>query len=260
MKTTNKIKLGGLTGALLVSLFSANAFAAHPGYLDDQATGSVVRNSYNECWRTAYFDKAKDGLVECGDAEAKAAPAPVVAVPVKETLSLSAEVLFGFDKSTVTPEGKQALVDVANKIKSKGAKLQGVEVLGYTDYIGTEKYNMALSERRAAAVKNVLVEMGADPAKVREALMGGFAGSKILEVHGERMIKGTFDPGFRISLHQKDLNLALQGAKELGINLPNTSNAQQVFNTCQALGGGNWDHSALIKGLEHMANFSIRDK
>lgn len=129
MKTTNKIKLGGLTGALLVSLFSANAFAAHPGYLDDQATGSVVRNSYNECWRTAYFDKAKDGLVECGDAEAKAAPAPVVAVPVKETLSLSAEVLFGFDKSTVTPEGKQALVDVANKIKSKGAKLQGVEVL-----------------------------------------------------------------------------------------------------------------------------------
>ena len=172
MKTTNKIKLGGLTGALLVSLFSANAFAAHPGYLDDQATGSVVRNSYNECWRTAYFDKAKDGLVECGDAEAKAAPAPVVAVPVKETLSLSAEVLFGCDKSTVTPEGKQALVDVANKIKSKGAKLQGVEVLGYTDYIGTEKYNMALSERRAAAVKNVLVEMGADPAKITSAGRG----------------------------------------------------------------------------------------
>ena len=111
----------------------------------------------------------------------------------------------------------------------------------------------AVSEALLFAAKN-----GADPAKVREALMGGFASSKILEVHAERMIKGTFDPGFRISLHQKDLNLALQGAKELGINLPNTSNAQQVFSTCAAIGGANWDHSALIKGLEHMANFSIR--
>ncbi|MFK9084933.1 2-hydroxy-3-oxopropionate reductase [Pseudomonas neuropathica] len=113
----------------------------------------------------------------------------------------------------------------------------------------------AVAEALLFAAKN-----GADPAKVREALMGGFASSKILEVHGERMIKGTFDPGFRISLHQKDLNLALQGAKELNINLPNTANAQQVFSTCAAIGGSNWDHSALIKGLEHMANFSIRDK
>jgi 2-hydroxy-3-oxopropionate reductase len=113
----------------------------------------------------------------------------------------------------------------------------------------------AVGEALLFAAKN-----GADPAKVREALMGGFASSKILEVHGERMIKGTFDPGFRINLHQKDLNLALQGAKELGINLPNTANAQQAFSTCVALGGGNWDHSALIKGLEHMANFSIRDE
>jgi 2-hydroxy-3-oxopropionate reductase len=111
----------------------------------------------------------------------------------------------------------------------------------------------AVAEALLFAAKN-----GADPAKVREALMGGFAGSKILEVHGERMIKGTFDPGFRISLHQKDLNLALAGAKELGLNLPNTANAQQVFSTCAAIGGSNWDHSALIKGLEHMANFNIR--
>ena len=113
----------------------------------------------------------------------------------------------------------------------------------------------AVAEALVFAAKN-----GADPAKVREALMGGFASSKILEVHGERMIKGTFDPGFRISLHQKDLNLALAGARELGINLPNTASAQQVFSTCAAIGGSNWDHSALIKGLEHMANFSIRDK
>jgi len=113
----------------------------------------------------------------------------------------------------------------------------------------------AVAEALLFAAKN-----GADPAKVREALMGGFAGSKILEVHGERMIKGTFDPGFRINLHQKDLNLALTGARELGLNLPNTANAQQVFNTCEALGGSGWDHSALIKGLEHMSNFSIRKK
>ncbi len=111
----------------------------------------------------------------------------------------------------------------------------------------------AVAEALLFAAKN-----GADPARVREALMGGFAGSKILEVHGERMIKGTFNPGFRISLHQKDLNLALAGARELGLNLPNTANAQQVFSTCAAIGGSGWDHSALIKGLEHMANFSIR--
>lgn len=110
----------------------------------------------------------------------------------------------------------------------------------------------AVAEALVFAAKN-----GADPAKVREALMGGFASSKILEVHGERMIKRTFNPGFRIALHQKDLNLALAGAKELGLNLPNTANAQQVFSTCVALGGAEWDHSALVKGLEHMANFAI---
>lgn len=99
---------------------------------------------------------------------------------------------------------------------------------------------------------------GADPAKIREALMGGFASSKILEVHGERMVKGTFDPGFRISLHQKDLNLALEGARALQLNLPNTATAQELYNTCAALGGSNWDHSAMVKALEHLSNHSIR--
>jgi 2-hydroxy-3-oxopropionate reductase len=99
---------------------------------------------------------------------------------------------------------------------------------------------------------------GADPAKVREALMGGFASSKILEVHGERMIKGTFDPGFKIRLHQKDLNLALDGARQLQLNLPNTAGAQELFNTCAALGGSDWDHSAMVKALEHMGNHDIR--
>jgi 2-hydroxy-3-oxopropionate reductase len=98
---------------------------------------------------------------------------------------------------------------------------------------------------------------GADPAKVREALMGGFASSKILEVHGERMIKRTFDPGFRIALHQKDLNLALSSARELGVALPNTATAQELFNACQAHGGSGWDHSAMVKALEKLANFEV---
>ena len=98
---------------------------------------------------------------------------------------------------------------------------------------------------------------GADPAKVREALMGGFASSKILEVHGERMIKRTFDPGFRIELHQKDLNLALQSAKSLGISLPNTATAQELFNSCSAHGGAGWDHSAMVRALEVMADHDV---
>ena len=98
---------------------------------------------------------------------------------------------------------------------------------------------------------------GADPAKVREALMGGFAASKILEVHGERMIKRTFDPGFRIELHQKDLNLALQSARELGVSLPNTATAQELFNACAAAGGKGWDHSAMVRALEKLANHEV---
>jgi 2-hydroxy-3-oxopropionate reductase len=98
---------------------------------------------------------------------------------------------------------------------------------------------------------------GADPAKVRQALMGGFAASRILEVHGERMIKRTFDPGFRIELHQKDLSLALAGARAMGISLPNTATAQELFNSCAANGGAKWDHSALVKALERMANHEV---
>lgn len=98
---------------------------------------------------------------------------------------------------------------------------------------------------------------GADPAKVREALMGGFASSKILEVHGERMVKRTFDPGFRIELHQKDLNLALSGARSLSISLPNTATAQELFNSCAAHGGSSWDHSAMCRALEMMASHEI---
>ncbi len=100
-------------------------------------------------------------------------------------------------------------------------------------------------------------KMGADPARVRQALMGGFASSRVLEVHGERMVKRTFDPGFRIELHQKDLNLALSSARAAGLALPNTATAQELFNACAAHGGKAWDHSAMVRALELLANHEV---
>ena len=94
-------------------------------------------------------------------------------------------------------------------------------------------------------------------AKVRQALMGGFAASRILEVHGERMVKRTFAPGFRIGLHQKDLNLALAGARALGVALPQTAGAAQLMQACAANGMQDLDHSALVRALELMANHTV---
>jgi 2-hydroxy-3-oxopropionate reductase len=113
------------------------------------------------------------------------------------------------------------------------------------------------------AVAEALVfasKMGADPAKVRSALMGGFASSRVLEVHGERMIRRTFDPGFRVELHQKDLGLALSNARQAGVSLPNTATAQELFNACAARGGKAWDHSALVRALEALANHEVGGK
>jgi 2-hydroxy-3-oxopropionate reductase len=98
---------------------------------------------------------------------------------------------------------------------------------------------------------------GADPAKVRSALLGGFAQSRILELHGERMIKRTFQPGFRICLHQKDLNLALESARKMGLSLPNTATAQELFNAMAAHGGSDLDHSAMVQALERLANHTV---
>jgi 2-hydroxy-3-oxopropionate reductase len=90
--------------------------------------------------------------------------------------------------------------------------------------------------------------------------MGGFAASRVLEVHGERMVRRTFEPGFRIQLHQKDLNLALVAARQLGVALPNTATTQELFNACAAHGGSGWDHSALVRALEKLSNFEIGAK
>jgi 2-hydroxy-3-oxopropionate reductase len=116
---------------------------------------------------------------------------------------------------------------------------------------------VALNIEAVAEALVFAAKAGADPAKVRQALLGGFAASRILEVHGERMIKRTFEPGFRIGLHQKDLNIALTVARELGIGLPNTATAQELFNACVARGGNKWDHSAMVMALEVLADFEI---
>jgi len=124
----------------------------------------------------------------------------------------------------------------------------------------TKVANQIIVALNIAAVGEALLfasKAGADPAKVRQALMGGFAASRILEVHGERMIERTFDPGFRIKLHQKDLGLALQGARELGVALPQTASAAQLMQVCAANGMAELDHSALVKSLELMAGHEV---
>ncbi|PMJ88420.1 2-hydroxy-3-oxopropionate reductase [Vibrio sp. 10N.261.55.A7] len=156
--------------------------------------------------------------------------------------------------------GDQSAFDVAKplfEVMGKNITLVGDNGAGQT----TKVANQIIVALNIEAVSEALVfasKAGADPARVRQALLGGFASSKILEVHGERMIEGTFDPGFKISLHQKDLNLALSGAEELNVALPNTANAQELFGECADLGGENWDHSALIKAIEHRSDHSIR--
>jgi 2-hydroxy-3-oxopropionate reductase len=124
----------------------------------------------------------------------------------------------------------------------------------------TKVANQIIVALNIEAVAEALVfaaRAGADPAKVRQALMGGFAASRILEVHGERMVKRTFNPGFRIELHQKDLKLALEGASALGLSLPHTASALQLMNSCAANGGAALDHSSLVRALEIAANFQI---
>ena len=160
---------------------------------------------------------------------------------------------------TIMVGGKPAAFERATPIfelMGKNITLVGGTGVGQT----TKVANQIVVALTIEAVAEALVfasKAGANPAKVRQALMGGLASSRILEVHGERMIKRTFDPGFRIELHQKDLNLALQGAKSLGLALPNTATAQELFNTCVAHGGAGWDHSAMVRALETMAGHEV---
>ncbi len=154
------------------------------------------------------------------------------------------------------PEGAFERVRPLFQLMGKNITLVGGNGDGQT----TKVANQIIVALNIAAVGEALVfasKAGADPAKVRQALMGGFASSRILEVHGERMIKRTFNPGFRINLHQKDLNLALQGAKALGVALPGTANAAQLMQACAAHGMDQLDHSALVRALEILANHEV---
>lgn len=126
----------------------------------------------------------------------------------------------------------------------------------------TKVANQIIVALNIAAVGEALLfasKAGADPEKVRSALMGGFASSRVLEVHGERMIKRTFNPGFRIALHQKDLGLALAGAKAIGVSLPQTASAAQLMQACASNGWGQLDHSALVKSLELLAAHAVAE-
>jgi 2-hydroxy-3-oxopropionate reductase len=162
---------------------------------------------------------------------------------------------------TIMVGGPQAAFDRVLplfQLLGKNITLVGANGDGQT----TKVANQIIVALNIAAVGEALVfasKAGADPAKVRQALMGGFAASRILEVHGERMIKRTFKPGFRIGLHQKDLNLALQGAKTLGVALPQTANAAQLMQACAANGMAELDHSALVRALELMANHPVAE-
>ncbi|AML52602.1 2-hydroxy-3-oxopropionate reductase [Falsihalocynthiibacter arcticus] len=95
---------------------------------------------------------------------------------------------------------------------------------------------------------------GADPSRVREALLGGFADSTILKVHGERMIDEAFTPGFRINLHRKDMGLAVDAARALDVALPNTAMVHQLMGAAIGRGDGDLDHSAMIRNLQVLAS------
>ena len=160
---------------------------------------------------------------------------------------------------TIMVGGKEAAFERAKPLfalMGKNITLVGESGAGQTCKVANQII-VALTIEAVGEALLFASKAGADPARVREALMGGFASSRILEVHGERMIKRTFDPGFRIELHQKDLNLALDGARKLGIALPNTASAQQLFSVCAANGGKAWDHSALVRSLELMADHTV---
>ena len=154
------------------------------------------------------------------------------------------------------PEAAFALVKPLFDLMGKNVTLVGGNGDGQTCKVANQII-VALNIEAVAEALLFASKAGADPAKVRQALMGGFASSRILEVHGERMVKRTFDPGFRIELHQKDLNLALANARLLGVALPNTATAQELFNACVAHGGAKWDHSALVRALEIMAHHEV---
>jgi len=160
---------------------------------------------------------------------------------------------------TIMVGGPQAAFDRVKPLfdlMGKNVTLVGSNGDGQTTKVANQII-VALTIEAVGEALLFAAKAGADPVKVRHALMGGFASSRILELHGERMVKRTFDPGFRVELHQKDLSLALSTARKIGLSLPNTATAQELLNSCVAHGGSKWDHSGMVKALELMAGFEI---
>ena len=165
---TKQIKLSALIVALMAST-GAMAHSVH-GYTTSQGSGEVVRNNYGECWENTYLDKAANGLVECGD---RAEPQPqtqTVTEHVNETISLQSEFLFGFDKYNLRPEAITTLNDLSAKLSQ--SNVQSVRVEGNTDFMGSDKYNQALSERRANTVANYLVQQGVPADRISAVGLG----------------------------------------------------------------------------------------
>lgn len=112
-----------------------------------------------------------------------------------------------------------------------------------------------------AAVAEALVfakKSGVDPAKVRQALLGGFAQSRVLELHGQRMLERNFTPGGKVRLHKKDTEIAVEAARELGMYLPGNALLSQLWNSVAAMGGLDWDHASIVKCLEALSNTEVK--
>ena len=124
----------------------------------------------------------------------------------------------------------------------------------------TKAANQVVVAVTIAAVSEALLlaaKAGVDPAKVREALLGGFAQSRILDLHGNRMLQRNFQPGFKMKLHRKDMSIVLNTARELGLALPTSAVVAELMNAAIANGGAELDHSALVTMLEKLGNFEI---
>jgi len=125
----------------------------------------------------------------------------------------------------------------------------------------TKAANQIVVALTIQAVGEALVlaaKAGVDPARVRQALLGGFAQSRILELHGQRMLDRNFKPGFKVRLHQKDLNIALSTGKALGVPLPATAMVQEAFTALRGLGRDDYDHSGLVTLIEDLAKVEVK--
>ncbi len=155
--------------------------------------------------------------------------------------------------------GKASAVEQAMPIFEKlGKNVVHVGAVGAGQV--TKAANQMVVGATIAIVGEALVlaaKAGVDPAKVRQALLGGFAQSKILEAHGQKMLEHNFKPGFRIRLHEKDLKIAIAAGSEYGVPLMVTGVVGQMMTALKSMGHGDLDHAALVRFVEHLARTEI---